>query len=77
LFSQISHFKLRLSYRDVDKILLIKDVKVDHSTIQRWALKFSKEIEKNMQSRKRNICRSWRMEEEVKLLKSKRQSREY
>lgn len=62
---QAVYFKLRftLSYRDVEELLLIRGVKVDHSTIQRWVFKFSQEIEKNMQSRKRNVCGSWRMDE--------------
>ncbi len=65
LILQAVYFKLRftLSYRDVEELLLIRGVKVDHSTIQRWVFKFSKEIEKNMQSRKRNVCGSWRMDE--------------
>ena len=62
---QAVYFKLcfSLSYRDVEELLLIRGVKVDHSTIQRWVFKFSQEIEKNMQSRKRNVCGSWRMDE--------------
>jgi putative transposase len=44
-------------------LLLIRGVKVDHSTIQRWVFKFSQEIEKNMQSIKRNVCVSWHMNE--------------
>ena len=40
------YFKLRLtlSYRDVEELLVIRGVNVDHSTIQRWVFKFSKEI---------------------------------
>lgn len=52
-----------MSYRDVEELLLIRGIKVDYSTIQRWVFKFSQEIEKNMQSRKRNECGSWRMDE--------------
>ena len=35
---QAVYFKLRftLSYRDVEELLEIRGVKVDHSTIQRW-----------------------------------------
>ena len=40
---QAVYFKLRftLSYRDVEELLKIRGVKVDHSTIQRWVFKFS------------------------------------
>ena len=43
---QAVYFKLRftLSYRDVEEILWIRGVKVDHSTIQRWVFKFSRLI---------------------------------
>jgi putative transposase len=62
---QAVYFKLRftLSYRDVEELLLIRGVKVDHSTIQRWVFKFSKEVEKNMHKRKKQVCDSWRMDE--------------
>lgn len=35
---QSVYFKLRftLSYRDVEELLSIRGIKVDHSTIQRW-----------------------------------------
>ena len=41
----------------------IRGIKVDHSTIQRWVFKFSKEVEKNMHKRKKQVCDSWRMDE--------------
>jgi len=62
---QAVYFKLRftLSYRDVEELLSIRGVKVDHSTIQRWVHKFSPMIEANMNRRKRQACTSWRMDE--------------
>ena len=62
---QAVYFKLRftLSYRDVEELLSIRGVQVDHSTVQRWVYKFSSEIEKNMHKRKRQVCSSWRMDE--------------
>ena len=43
---QAVYFKLRftLSYRDVEEMMSIRGIKVDHSTIQRWVFKFSKEV---------------------------------
>ncbi len=40
---QAVYLKLRftLSYRDVGELLLIRGVKIDHSTIQRWVYKFT------------------------------------
>jgi putative transposase len=62
---QAVYFKLRftLSYRDVEELLSIRGVKVDHSTIQRWVYKFSPMIEANMHRRKRQVSNSWRMDE--------------
>ena len=62
---QAVYYKLRftLSYRDVEELLLIRGVKVDHSTIQRWVFKFSPLIEANMHRRKRKVNNSWRMDE--------------
>jgi putative transposase len=44
---QAVYFKLRftLSDRDVEELLLIRGVKVDHSSIQRWVYKFALMIE--------------------------------
>ena len=62
---QAVYFKLRftLSYRDVEELMSIRGIKVDYSTIQRWVFKFSKEVEKNMHKRKKQVCDSWRMDE--------------
>lgn len=62
---QAVYFKLRftLSYRDVEELLKIRGVKVDHSTIQRCVFKFSSMIEATMHNRKKQICDSWRMDE--------------
>jgi len=46
-----------------NKLYTLRGVKVDHSTIQRWVFKFSKEIENNMNSRKRQVSNSWRLDE--------------
>ena len=65
IIKQAVYFKLRftLSYRDVEELLAIRGVKVDHSTIQRWVFKFSKEIEYNMNQRKKQVTNSWRLDE--------------
>ncbi len=38
-------FRFSLSYRDIEELMSIRGVKVDHSTIQGWVFKFSKEID--------------------------------
>jgi len=65
IIQQAVYFKLRftLSYRDVEELMAIRGIKVDHSTIQRWVFKFSEGIEKNMNKRKRQTSSSWRLDE--------------
>ena len=62
---QAVYFKLRfsLSYRDIEELMEIRGVKVDHSTLQRWVYKFSVLVEKNMHKRKFQAGDSWRMDE--------------
>jgi putative transposase len=62
---QAVYFKLRftLSYRDIEELMQIRGVHVDHSTIQRWVFKFAPEIEQNMHKRKYQVGDSWRMDE--------------
>jgi putative transposase len=62
---QAVYFKLRftLSYRDVEDLLKIRGVNVDHSTIQRWVFKFSPDVEARMHRRKTQVGDSWRMDE--------------
>ena len=40
---QAVYFKLKfsLSYRDIEELLSIRGVAVDHATVQRWVYKFT------------------------------------
>ena len=51
---QAVYFKLRfsLSYRDVEELMSIRGVKVDHATIQRWVFKFTPLVEQQFRKRK-------------------------
>ena len=62
---QAVYFKFRftLSYRDIEELMKIRGVKVDHSTIQRWVFKYAPMIEASMHKRKNRVCTSWRMDE--------------
>lgn len=73
IIKQAVYSKLRftLSYRDVEELLSIKGFEVDHSTIQRWAFKFSKGIENNMNQCKTRIINNWRLGETYNKVSSK------
>jgi putative transposase len=62
---QSVYFKLRfsLSYRDVEELLFIRGVKVDHATIQRWVFKFAPLVEQQFRKRKKPVGKRWRMDE--------------
>src|SRR3954451_1153055 len=62
---QAVYLKLRfsLSYRDVEELLSIRGVTVDHATVQRWVYKFTPLIEVAFRKRKKIVTSSWRMDE--------------
>jgi len=62
---QALYFKLRftLSYRDVEEIMKIRGVIVDHATIKRWVYKFTPLRESEIKKRKVKVGTSWRLDE--------------
>lgn len=62
---QAVYFKLKftLSYRDVEELLMIRGVAVDHATIQRWVYKFTPLLEASFRKRKKQVSKGWRMDE--------------
>jgi putative transposase len=52
-----------LSTRHVEELMEERGVKVDHSTINRWVIKYSPQLEEAFHRRKRPVWLSWRMDE--------------
>src|SRR3954469_21823536 len=52
-----------LSTRHVEELMLERGVHVDHSTVNRWAIKYSPQLEEAFHRRKRPVWVSWRMDE--------------
>jgi len=52
-----------LSYRHIEEMMEERGVSVDHSTINRWAIRFLPLIEKLSREHKRKVGFSWRMDE--------------
>ncbi len=52
-----------LSYRDLEEIMKERGVDVDHSTINRWVVKYSPQFHQAFVSRKRPVGTSWRLDE--------------
>ena len=52
-----------LSTRPIEELMRERGVYVDHSTINRWVVKYSPQLEAAFHRRKRSVGRSWRMDE--------------
>ena len=52
-----------LSTRHVEELMLERGVHVDHSTVSRWVVKYSPQLEEAFHRRKRPVYISWRMDE--------------
>jgi putative transposase len=54
--------RFRLSYRDLEEMMVIRGAFVDHFTLQRWVKHFARLIEQQVRKRKRPATGSWRMD---------------
>jgi putative transposase len=60
-----------LSYRQLEEMMGERGVAVDHSTLNRWVIKYAPEFEKVFRRRQRPVGRSWRMDETYVKIKGK------
>jgi transposase-like protein len=52
-----------LSYRDLEEMMQEQGIKVDHSTINRWVLKYAPELDKRIRPHLQPTNDSWRVDE--------------
>lgn len=52
-----------ISYRQLEEMMKERGVEVDHSSLNRWVLKYTPELDKAFRQRKRPVGGSWRMDE--------------
>jgi len=57
------YLRYALSYRDIEELLEERGIKVDHSTVQRWVVKYTPLLETEIRKRKKTVGSSWRMDE--------------
>jgi putative transposase len=57
------YLKYGLSLRNLEEIFTIRNLFIDHSTINRWVIKFSELIEKNYRKKKRKFCNKYYIDE--------------
>ena len=60
-----------ISYRQLEEMMGERGVAVDHSTLNRWVIKYAPEFEKVFRSRQRPVGRSWRLDETYVKIKGK------
>jgi putative transposase len=58
-----SKLRFSLSYRDVEELLSIRDLKVDHAAILRWVFKCTPLVEQQFRKRKKSVEKRWRVDE--------------
>ncbi len=52
-----------LNYRQLEEMMEERRVDADHSTINRWVLKYAPELEEEFRKRKAPVGSSWRVDE--------------
>ena len=50
-----------ISYRQLEEMMQERGVEVDHSSLNRWVLKYTPALDKAFRQRKRSVSTSWRM----------------
>ena len=49
--------RFSLSYRDLEEMAMLRGIRLDHATFQRWVVKFTKVIETGLTHRGMNIVK--------------------
>jgi transposase, IS6 family len=57
------YLRYSLSYRDLEEMMAERSLKVDHSTIARWVLRYAPILNERMRRHLRRPNRSWRVDE--------------
>ena len=52
-----------LSYRDIEEIMQERGFEVDHSTINRWVVHYTPQLEKVFHNNKKKAGNRWRLDE--------------
>lgn len=52
-----------LSYRDIEELMAERGLTVDHSTVNRWVIRYAPQLEKEFRQKKRQVGNRWRLDE--------------
>ncbi len=53
----------KLSYRNIEELMAERGIHVDHSTLNRWVIRYTPQLDANMRSKTMTVAGSWRMDE--------------
>lgn len=53
----------KLSYREIEEMFADRNIHFDHSTLNRWVIKYAPQLEAVFRKRKRRVSGAWRMDE--------------
>jgi len=65
------YLRYSLSYRDIEELMEKRGIDVDHSTVQRWVVKYTPILETETRKRNKPVGSSWRMDETYIKVKGK------
>ena len=63
LLSVRYYLAYKLSYREIEEIIAERGINVDHSTLNRWVIKYAPLLEHRARKKKKPVASSWRMDE--------------
>ncbi|MDF1685092.1 MAG: IS6 family transposase [Legionellaceae bacterium] len=59
----IAVFAYPLSYRNIEELMAERNIKLDHSAVQKWVVHYSPQLESSFRKRKKMTGGSWRIDE--------------
>ena len=62
-FSRSGYVAYPISYRQLEEMMQERGVEVDHSSLNRWVIKYTPALDKAFRQRKRSVGTSWRLDE--------------
>ncbi len=65
------YLRYALSYRDIEELMIERGVNIDHSTVQRWVVKYTAILEEAFRKKKKPVGKSWRIDETYIKVKGK------
>ena len=55
--------RYKLSYRDIEELIAERGIEVDHSTLNRWVVRYAPLLAAAARNHKRSVSVSWRLDE--------------